>query len=85
MVRRINFAVFIQYVIVLSGFSHLAIAGTMLKPHVNTGILEKYDGRHIPYTITFEENEKLEAGLPVSLLLSRVATLSYSLLTSLFS
>jgi len=67
MVGSINFAVFLQYVIVLSSFSHLAMAGTKLKPHVNTGILEKYDGRHIPYTITLEENEKLEAGLPVSL------------------
>eukprot|EP01032_Pedospumella_encystans_P028610 gene28610-32312_t len=60
-------AVVLPYLVVLSGFSHLAMAGTMLKPHINSGILDKYDGRHISYTITLEENEKLEAGLPVTL------------------
>lgn len=59
--------VVVSYVIILISFSHLTKAGTMSKPHVNNGILDKYDGRHISYTITLEENEKLEAGFPVSL------------------
>ena len=66
MIRSI-IAVVLPYLVVLGGFSNLAMAGTMLKPHVNSGILDKYDGRHISYTITLEENEKLEAGLPVRL------------------
>ena len=36
------------------------------QPHSNQGILVPYDGKHIPYEITSEQNKQLEAGNPVS-------------------
>lgn len=45
--------------------AHLVEAGTKSKPHAHTGVLEAYDGRHIPYSITVEQNQKLESGHPV--------------------
>jgi Polyketide cyclase / dehydrase and lipid transport len=32
------------------------------KPHGHRGVLEPYDGHHIPYTISQEQNAKLDAG-----------------------
>lgn len=43
----------------------LSDAGSKKKPHKHQGILKAYDGKHIPYKISLEENEKLDKGLSV--------------------
>lgn len=53
----------------ISWFSFSVFAGSKTKPHAHQGLLEPYDGRHISYNITVEQNEILELGQPVSLLL----------------
>jgi hypothetical protein len=35
------------------------------KPHSHQGMLQPYDGKHISYTLTPEQNKKLNAGEPV--------------------
>jgi hypothetical protein len=35
------------------------------KPHPHTGILAPYDGKHISYKITLEQNKLLDATKPV--------------------
>jgi hypothetical protein len=56
----------LRVVLVLVGLLHLACAGSMSKPHSNQGILQPYDGKHISYNITAEQNNQLKAGQPVS-------------------
>jgi len=58
-------AVLVVFVLCLVGYCGLAEAGTKSKPHSVPGTLDRYDGKHIPYTISLEDNAKLEAGLPV--------------------
>ena len=41
-------------------------AGSKSKPHPHQGHLQPYDGKHIAYNITQEQNQKLNAGQPVS-------------------
>lgn len=43
----------------------LTTAGTKSKPHSHSGLLTPYDGKHIPYEISLEQNLKLVAGEPV--------------------
>ena len=40
-------------------------AASKNKPHSHQGQLKPYDGHHIPYTLTAEQNKKLNAGEPV--------------------
>ena len=58
-------AVLMVFVLCLAGYCQLAKAGTKSKSHSVSGTLDRYDGKHIPYTISLEDNAKLEAGLPV--------------------
>jgi hypothetical protein len=44
-------------------------AGSKDKPHAHKGVLKPYDGRHISYNISAEQNRKLMAGDPVSLMI----------------
>lgn len=44
----------------------LTSAGKKDKPHAHQGILKAYDGKHIPYSISEEQNKKLEAGEAVT-------------------
>ena len=37
------------------------------KPHTHQGVLEPYDGKHIPYTLTKEQNALLNDGKPVTI------------------
>ena len=41
-------------------------AGSKSKPHPHQGHLQPYDGKHIAYNITQEQNQKLNSGQPVS-------------------
>ena len=41
-------------------------AGSKAKPHPHKGILEPFDGSHVPYSITPEQNKQLLEGKPVS-------------------
>ena len=43
------------------------LGGSKKKPHSHQGSLTPYDGKHIPYSISKAENEKLESGQPVSI------------------
>lgn len=36
------------------------------KPHSHQGLLEAYSGKHIPFSITLEQEALLEKGQPVS-------------------
>lgn len=45
----------------------LVEAGTKSKPHAHSGVLQNYDGKHIPYSITLEQRQKLDSGQPVRL------------------
>ena len=40
-------------------------SATKSKPHAHQGALEAYNGKHIAYTLTPEQNKKLNAGEPV--------------------
>lgn len=40
-------------------------AATKDKPHSHSGILNPYDGRHLPYSINAEQLKKLNSGQPV--------------------
>jgi hypothetical protein len=40
-------------------------AGTKSKPHAHPSVLERFDGKHIPYSISAEQEAKLLAGHPV--------------------
>ena len=57
-------AILIVCTIFLLAFE-VTTAGTKSKAHAHQGILKQFDGKHIPYTITLEENAKLEAGQSV--------------------
>jgi hypothetical protein len=37
------------------------------KPHTHQGMLEPYDGKHIPYSLTKEQNKDLNDGKPVTI------------------
>ncbi len=52
-------------------------AGTKSKAHAHQGILKQFDGKHIPYTITLEENAKLNAGQSVRYSFFRLSFISY--------
>lgn len=45
----------------------LCLAGSKSKRHSHNGILTPFDGRHVSYAISLEENTKLDAGQPVVL------------------
>jgi hypothetical protein len=45
----------------------VSFGATKAKPHSHQGQLEPYDGKHISYSITKEENLSLEAGKPVTI------------------
>jgi hypothetical protein len=49
----------------LLGLLDLAAAGTKSKPHGHPSVLERFDGKHIPYSISAEQEAKLLAGHPV--------------------
>jgi Polyketide cyclase / dehydrase and lipid transport len=49
-------------VLVLVAFFGELNAASNKQPHGHKGVLVPYDGHHIPYTITQEQNAKLEAG-----------------------
>lgn len=57
-------------ILCLTAHCRMAVAGTKSKPHAIPGTLDRYDGKHIPYTISLADNLKLEAGLPVRIELS---------------
>jgi hypothetical protein len=56
----------IFWLIRLFGFISLVLAATKDKPHPHNGVLQPFDGKHISYTITAEQNKKLNSGKPVS-------------------
>lgn len=57
---------YLYYLLVgLLGIFNLCESGTKNKPHPHPLRLEPYDGRHISYNITIEQNKMLSAGLPV--------------------
>lgn len=37
------------------------------KPHTHQGALEPYDGKHIPYSLSKQENDLLNSGKPVTI------------------
>ena len=45
----------------------LSFGATKAKPHSHQGQLEPYDGKHISYSLTKEENLLLDAGKPVTI------------------
>ena len=42
-------------------------AASKTKPHTHNGLLEPYDGKHIPYSLTKEQNDLLNSGKPVTI------------------
>ena len=46
----------------------VVLAGTKSKSHPHHGTLNQYDGKHIHYTITSEQEHQLELGHPVSVI-----------------
>lgn len=46
----------------------VVLAGTKSKAHPHHGTLNQYDGKHIHYTITSEQEHQLELGHPVSVI-----------------
>ena len=42
-----------------------AMAASKDKPHHHQGVLQPYDGKHIPYQINTEQVSKLKNGQPV--------------------
>jgi hypothetical protein len=56
----------LRVALVLVALLQVTLAGSMSKPHSNNGILQPYDGKHISYNITVEQNNQLNAGQPVA-------------------
>ena len=60
-----------RYIITLSVFLGLNVltsfGATKAKPHTHQGALEPYDGKHIAYSLTKEENALLNSGKPVTI------------------
>jgi ribosome-associated toxin RatA of RatAB toxin-antitoxin module len=45
----------------------VVFGGSKSKPHAHQGVLQSFDGKHIAYSISIEDNDKLESGLPVTI------------------
>ena len=45
----------------------LSFGASKSKPHTHQGMLEPYDGKHIPYSLTKEQNADLNNGKPVTI------------------
>jgi hypothetical protein len=76
----INFLkVFICFFGWIGLFSPICFAGTKSKPHHHQGVLQPYDGKHIAYKITLEDEAKLESGQPVLYLLLALESYDWDL------
>ena len=64
MEKKMKKKLFLIIVQIIVGLQ-IALAGTKSQPHPHQGKLQPYDGKHIPYRISLEENAKLEDGKPV--------------------
>ena len=51
--------------LVISVLLGAVAAGTKAKPHAHQGMLKQFDGKHIPYRINLDQDDKLSAGNPV--------------------
>ncbi|RYH15637.1 hypothetical protein EON65_31450 [archaeon] len=45
-------------------------AGSKSKPHTHTGVLTPYNNHHVSYSITTEQQAKIDAGEPVRFIFS---------------
>lgn len=56
-----------NFLIVLSLFLYFttAYAASKSKPHSHNGVLTPYDGKQISYTLTKDQQKKMDAGLPI--------------------
>lgn len=59
-----NLAILLQVLAVLIAFTACS-AGSKKERHSHNGILKPYSGKHIPYTISVNENAALDEGKPV--------------------
>jgi hypothetical protein len=55
----------IAFFLIWLGLLNLSHAGTKSKKHGHAGVLEPYDGKHTSYSLTPEQNKKLQSGDPV--------------------
>lgn len=56
----------IFFLIILAFLCHNIDAATKDKRHGHNGVLESYNGKQIPFTVTNEQSSRLEKGLSVT-------------------